>query len=279
MIAVTGSTCRDYRNRFARRLGTIADTVVNGCPQPLLATWSIAVEQAHELSPAGLSWPALVFASALDTGGIPEAVLTAPAACGYITGSAGAANPGAAALVRAAYANLERLGLVSVDTASAERTVWLPAPVRSAVRAYLAPGNVEHLVAAAATALAEAWPRAGRPDGRPPAQPGAAGLRRRAAPLRRRPAVDPGPPTRCCCGRASRSASPRPSRSRPSGTGRHSPTPAAGCSASGTPTRCWPGSGSRTRAPPPGGWPRRCPSSRRRSPTGRRRSGRSTRTR
>ena len=146
----------------------------------MLATWSLSVEHAHELPPAGLSWPALVFAAALDTSGIPAAVLTSPAACAYITGRTGItsalASPSALAtarraptadLVRSAYAALERLGLVSVDPASAVRTVWLHTAVRAAVRAYLAPGNVEQAAAAAATALLEAWPEAGAPGSGP----------------------------------------------------------------------------------------------------------------
>src|SRR6202035_201033 len=112
---VAESTCRDYRDAYAERLGTTTETLVEGCPQSLLATWSLAVEHAHELPPAGLSWPALVFASALDTSGIPAAVLTAPAACAYITGqpstgqhAAGQPDGAGPSLVRSAYANLER---------------------------------------------------------------------------------------------------------------------------------------------------------------------------
>ncbi|HEX3715966.1 MAG TPA: tetratricopeptide repeat protein [Trebonia sp.] len=194
VITVTQSTCRDYRAEFARRLGSVTGTVVDGCPQSLLATWSLAVEHAHELPPAALSWPALVFASAFDTGGIPAAVLTSPAACGYITGQRDSPLPGPAPaggqhsaargpglygvgqhaaegagqqLVRSAYANLERLGLLSVDSTSMVRTVWLHAAIRSAIRAYLAPGNVEQVVAAAAAALLEAWPPAGAPGSGP----------------------------------------------------------------------------------------------------------------
>ena len=111
-----------------RSASATAETLVEGCPQSLLATWSLAVEHAHELPPAGLSWPALVFASALDTSGIPAAVLTSPAACGYITGRTGTGTYRSQAterwrrtggrrrnLVRSAYATLERLGLLSVD--------------------------------------------------------------------------------------------------------------------------------------------------------------------
>jgi hypothetical protein len=172
VVSVTASTCRDYRAEYAQRLAATAETVVDGCPQSLLATWSLAVEHAHKLSPAGLSWPALVFASALDTSGIPAAVLTSPAACAYIAGQpstgqhgAGQADGTEQSLVRSAYANLERLGLVSVDDTSTVRTVWLHPAVRAAVRAYLAPGNVEQAAAAAAAALLEAWPEAGAAGG------------------------------------------------------------------------------------------------------------------
>ena len=193
VVAVTGSTCRDYRAEYAARLQTATRTPVEGCPPSLLATWSLAVEHAHELPPAGLSWPALAFASAFDTTGIPAAVLTSPAACAYITGrpaggpagtgpagtaTAGTATDGTPAdgtaadgtgqnLVRSAYATLERLSLLSVDRTSAVRTVWLPMAVRAAARAFLAPGNVGQAVTAAATALLEAWPEAGAADGGP----------------------------------------------------------------------------------------------------------------
>ena len=78
----------------------------------------------------GLSWPALVFASVLATGGIPASVLTSPAATGYITGQQDGAAGGDQNLVRTAYASLERLGLLSLDNASAVRTVWLHSAVR-----------------------------------------------------------------------------------------------------------------------------------------------------
>jgi tetratricopeptide (TPR) repeat protein len=189
VVTAADMTCRDYRVSYAQRIGTITDTVIDGCPQSLLATWSLAVEYAHELPPAGLSWPALVFASAFDSNGIPAAVLTSPAACGFIAaqhraaqhgmrspgagqhgaGQHGAgqhgAGPGAAEqnLVRSAYANLDRLGLLSLDNTSAARTVWLHPTVRAAVRAYLAAGNLEQIVTAAAAALLDAWPEPGTP--------------------------------------------------------------------------------------------------------------------
>ncbi len=160
VITVAEGTCRDYRAEYAQRLRAAAPAPIDGCPQSLLATWSLAVEYAHEMPPAGLAWPALALASMLDTSGIPAAVLTSPAACGYITGRAdvGAAEQ---SLVRSAYDALERLGLAVVDATSTARTVWLHSSVRSCVRAYLTPASIDQVVQAAATALAEAWPAAG----------------------------------------------------------------------------------------------------------------------
>ncbi len=125
-------------------------------------------------------------------------------------------------LVRSAYANLERLGLLSVDSTSAVRTVWLHPAVRAAVRAYLAPGNVEQVVTAAATALLEAWPEAGAADGGPQLSQA---LRDSAAALRAfawRPALETGGAPGAAPVRRHHSPSPPCSRTPPSGTGRRS---------------------------------------------------------
>jgi tetratricopeptide (TPR) repeat protein len=158
VVAVSGTTCRDYRMEYAERLRNTTGTVIDGCPPSMLASWSLAVERAHMLSPAGLAWPALAFASVLDTSGIPANVLTAPAACRYIMGRPLTAPTEDQELVRAAFRNLEKFGLVSVEKTNAARTVWVHHAVQAAVRAYLPPDDVERVVMAAANALLEAWP-------------------------------------------------------------------------------------------------------------------------
>ena len=160
VIIVAEGTCREYRAEYAQRLRTNAPAAIDGCPASLQATWSIAVEYAHEMPPTGLAWPALAFASMLDASGIPAAVLTSPAACAYITGRT-EVGPAEQTLVRTAYDALERLGLAAVDATSSARTVWLHASVRSCVRAYLTPASIDSVVRAAAAALAEAWPPSG----------------------------------------------------------------------------------------------------------------------
>lgn len=160
VVAGSETTCRDYRVEFAERLQNTSAAVVEGCTPSMLASWSLAVERAHALLPVGLAWPALAFAAVLDTSGIPATVLTSPAACRYITGRmpAGSDDPD---LVRAAFRNLEKFGLISLDKTSAARTVWVHRSVQAAVRAYLPPADVEQVVMAASSALLEAWPDAG----------------------------------------------------------------------------------------------------------------------
>jgi tetratricopeptide (TPR) repeat protein len=172
VIMESDTTSREYRARYADRYRSVAGSVIDGCPPALLATWSMAVERAHQLAPAGLAWPALSLAAMLTCNGIPAAVLTSAAACAYITGRPSEADVTDQNLVRSAYANLARLGLVSLDAGSGARTVWLHSAVQSAVRSYLPRGDVEQVVAAAAAALAEAWPEPGADarTGPPPAQ-------------------------------------------------------------------------------------------------------------
>ena len=111
--------------------------------------------------------------------------------------------------MRSAYTNLDRLGLLSLDNASAARTVWLHPTVRAAVRAYLAAGNVEQVVTAAAAALLEAWPEPGAP-GHTPQLSQARRSDRHCATAPPRCAPSPATcsgsrtPTRCCSGPARR---------------------------------------------------------------------------
>ena len=161
--------CREYRTVLAERRAHMND--IDGVSAAVLATWSLSAECAHELLPAGLAWPALVLAAALDRNGIPGAVLTSPSACGYVTGhpSTGADEGGLGGglppanitdqnAVRAAINNLAQAGLVTIDPASAVRTVRMHACVQAAVRAWLPRADLEQVVLTAADALLETWP-------------------------------------------------------------------------------------------------------------------------
>jgi len=148
--------CREYRSLLSERRAHM--TGVDGASAPVLATWSLAAECAHELPPAGLAWPTLVLAAMMDYHGIPGAVLTSPAACSYIAGRPSTAGGADQNMVRAAINNLAAVGLVTIDPASPVRTVQMHASVQAAVRAWLPQTDLEQVVLAAADALLETWP-------------------------------------------------------------------------------------------------------------------------
>jgi tetratricopeptide (TPR) repeat protein len=156
VMSARGMGCRQYRTHLAERRKHM--TAVDGASTAVLATWSLAAECADELPPAGMAWPTLVLAAMMDHHGVPGAVLTSPAACGYITGRPATASGPEQNMVRAAINNLAQAGLVTIDPASPVRTVQMHASVQAAVRAWLPRTDLEQVVLAAADALLEAWP-------------------------------------------------------------------------------------------------------------------------
>jgi tetratricopeptide (TPR) repeat protein len=160
VMNVSGLSCREYRAQLSERRKHMSGVPVEGVSAAVLATWSLAAECAHELVPTGLAWPALALAAMLDPHGIPGAVLTSPAACSYIAGRP--SNSGTDQdMARAAITNLARAGLVSIEPANPVRTVRMHPSVQAAVRAYLPPSDLEHVMVAAADALVQTWPESG----------------------------------------------------------------------------------------------------------------------
>ena len=163
VMSAGGLGCREYRARLGERrehMLSVADV-----PDTVLAAWSLAAEAADELAPAGLAWPTLALAAVLGTHGIPGAVLTCPAACGYVTGLPSMSGQ---ASIRAALANLAQVSLVSIDLDSPVRTVRMHPSVRAAVLAYLTQADLEQVVRAAADALIGVWPESGAAFGAAP---------------------------------------------------------------------------------------------------------------
>jgi tetratricopeptide (TPR) repeat protein len=156
VMKARGQGCREYRTLLAERLPHMP--AVDGVSATVMATWSISAECAHELPPAGLAWPTLVLAAMMDHHGVPGAVLTSPAACGYIAGRPSTATGADQNMVRAAINNLAQAGLVIIDPTSSVRTVQMHVSVQAAVRAYLPPADLEQVMLAAADALLETWP-------------------------------------------------------------------------------------------------------------------------
>ena len=154
-------SCQEYRAHFGERRAYMSGRPVEGVSPAVLATWSLAAECAHQLVPAGLAWPALALTAVLDPHGIPGAVLTSPAACGFIAGRPSSATGADQNLSRTAITNLAQAGLVSIDPANAVRTVRMHRCVQAAVRAYLPPGDTDQVLVAAADALVQTWPERG----------------------------------------------------------------------------------------------------------------------
>ena len=154
-------SCQEYRAQFGERRTYMSARPVEGVSPAVLATWSLAAECAHQLVPAGLAWPALALIAVLDPHGIPGAILTSPAACGFIAGRPSSATGADQNLARSAITNLARAGLVSIDATNAVRTVRMHRCVQAAVRAYLPPADVDQVLVAAADALVQAWPEPG----------------------------------------------------------------------------------------------------------------------
>src|SRR5262249_42026567 len=67
------------------------------------------------------------------------------------------------AQARAALYNLARMGLVTIDTSSAARTVRVHALVQATVRQNLTPAEFEDAARAAGDALLQSWPRRAMP--------------------------------------------------------------------------------------------------------------------
>jgi tetratricopeptide (TPR) repeat protein len=159
LIAEAGIDCREYRSRIVGRPQRPASQAA-AHSSAAAATGALALEFADRLPPAGLARPMLALASMLDPNGIPGAVLTSPAACAFLTQSRGSAPADDTQAKNAVHA-LARLGLVTVDTTSAARTVRVHELVQTATRQGLPTAECDRAARAAADAILQAWPRRG----------------------------------------------------------------------------------------------------------------------
>jgi tetratricopeptide (TPR) repeat protein len=149
----SGQNCRQYRlacDRYRQEPGPLA-------ADPLAPAWMLAVGRAVQLSPAELAWPALKLAAVLGPAGIPGAIVTSAAACGYVTGQPGGTDADRAR-VRLAFGNLQRLGLITVVPDDDVRTVRMAAAVQSSVREAMGAAELGRAVLAAADSICACWP-------------------------------------------------------------------------------------------------------------------------
>ncbi|MFC7247686.1 FxSxx-COOH system tetratricopeptide repeat protein [Catellatospora aurea] len=157
-------TCGAYRGRLADRRRGLEHLV----PEPeslpdehqatVAATWSLSVDHADTLRPAGLSRPLLQLASLLDPNGIPAAVLTAPPVSAWLSNAAGAEVM--AEDVHDAVRNLHLLSLAVHDPGNPARSLRVHALVQRATRDQTPPAVRDSATVAAADALQAVWPAA-----------------------------------------------------------------------------------------------------------------------
>jgi tetratricopeptide (TPR) repeat protein len=181
VIAGSPLSCREYRASFARQRDQLAQLA--GEPLPAAAvTWTFSLARTDQLSPDGSARSLLALAALLDGHAIPETVLAAPAAAGFLDGGFpdGGFLDGGGVPARGehALAALEQAGLLTVDPLTAPRAVRVSPVLQAALRAAI-PGPMRDQAArAAAAALVQAWP-----EREPPGWP-ASGLRSCTAALR-----------------------------------------------------------------------------------------------
>ena len=175
VIACSPLSCRDYRAHFVRRRERLAHSP--GALQSAAAvTRTLSFGRADQLVPGGSVRLLLAMVTLLDGHGIPETVLTAPAADHFLAGGGG---PAGGERARAALAALEQTGLLTVEPATAPPVIRISPVLQTALQAEMPAGMRDQAASWVADALLQAWPERELP-GWP-----ASALRSCAATLRR----------------------------------------------------------------------------------------------
>ncbi|MCP2271793.1 tetratricopeptide repeat protein [Actinokineospora diospyrosa] len=157
MLMRPGMSCSDYIRKWQNR--SLKDMFpgdwvgVDGRRDTVATTWSISIEAADLLQPAGLARPLLTVMSLLDPNGIPLSVLTSEPVLKYLSDGSGESVDEDAATQ--ALGNLRRLSLISIE---GEPVARVHALVQQATRALLPQDRLPLLSRMIADALMECWP-------------------------------------------------------------------------------------------------------------------------
>nr|WP_239106181.1 FxSxx-COOH system tetratricopeptide repeat protein [Streptomyces sp. SID8014] len=171
--------CADYRELFADRMRKLADLLPESSSLPddqavtVAATWSLSIERADQLRPAGLARPMIQLAAMLDPNGIPATVLTSQPALAHVTehrtsngtdSTHQSAPVSAEDAVRALRA-LHRLSLIDHSPPTPHQAVRVHQLIQRATRDALTPDQHDRVALTAADALSAAWPDVERDTG------------------------------------------------------------------------------------------------------------------
>jgi tetratricopeptide (TPR) repeat protein len=176
VIANTPLSCREYRAQFIHGRDQLAESS-SARPSAAAVTWTFSLGRADQLAPGRSAQLLLALTALLDGHGIPETILTAPAADDFLAGDGNLPANGETA--PAALAALEQAGLLTVVPVTAPPTVRISPVLQAALRAEIPEGMRDQAARSAADALLQAWP-----EGEQPGWP-ASGLQSCVATLRR----------------------------------------------------------------------------------------------
>ncbi|RSS23548.1 tetratricopeptide repeat protein [Streptomyces sp. WAC08452] len=161
-------TCADYRQRLADRFRKLADLLPepSGLPDnqatTMAATWSLSIERADQLRPAGLARPMLQLTAMLDPNGIPSGFLASAPALNHLTlhRMPGEQPPAPVTAEEAAGAlqALHRLNLIDHIPDAPYATVRVHQLIQRATRDALTADQHDQLAVTAADILTAAWP-------------------------------------------------------------------------------------------------------------------------
>jgi tetratricopeptide (TPR) repeat protein len=156
VIRSSMQSCRDYQDRFTRRRLQLAGQS-GSQPPPTVVTWMLCVDRADGLAGGHTAQFLLLLAALLDGHEIPGSFFAAQATCDYLTQDGGAqqADP---QLAWNGVVNLERVGLLSIDSSGNSRAVRISTLVQEAIRAVIPEQVLDRAVRVAAAALLEIWP-------------------------------------------------------------------------------------------------------------------------
>ncbi|MFE2251666.1 tetratricopeptide repeat protein, partial [Streptomyces lavendulae] len=164
----SGETAAAYRHVLADRVITLDHLTPDALPDDqataLAAAWSLSIDRADTLRPAGLARPMLHLAALLDANGIPQDVLTGQSARAYLaahrtsTGPTPQQSPVSRADAVHALRALDRLSLIDHHPGTPHQAVRVHQLIQRATRDTLTLHQHDQAVRTAADALTDSWP-------------------------------------------------------------------------------------------------------------------------
>ncbi|WP_326750612.1 tetratricopeptide repeat protein [Streptomyces virginiae] len=178
----SGETAAAYRHLLADRATTLDHVTPGALPDEqttaLAAAWSLSIDRADTLRPAGLARPMLHLAALLDANGIPQDVLTDERARAHLATHRTATGPGRARRLKwwpgrrqrsatpvtpeeafGALRALDRLSLIDHQPGTPHQAVRVHQLIQRATRDTLTLHQHHQYAHTAADALLTAWPK------------------------------------------------------------------------------------------------------------------------